>query len=133
MIRIATEQDADLVLRLVQNFNDKYYGIPLDPNKVLRWFQQHLSNGVVYLGQDSLIAGLVITDPVRPWEVLAETAWYAEGRDGQRLLRKFIQYGRDAGVDEVRMTTLNTTPVGVETLLSRMGFETVEKSHRLTL
>lgn len=133
MIREATARDSELVIELVHNFNDTYFGIPADSEKVERWFQQHLNAGVVYLGDRSIISGLFISDPVRNWDVLAETAWYAEGRDGLRLLRKFIQTARDREMDEVRMTTLNTTPVAALALLQRMGFEEIERSHRLAL
>jgi hypothetical protein len=133
VMRIAMQRDWREVRDKVHTFNDQYFGIPADDEKLYRWFEQHLSMGIIFLSDDGLITGLHISDPVRNWDVLAETAWYDPGRDGIRLLREFIDYGRECEVDEVRMTTLNTTPAGVLTLLNRMGFEEIERSHRLTL
>jgi L-amino acid N-acyltransferase YncA len=133
VIRVATLRDWNEVKEKVIAFNDQYFQIPVDVDKLNAWFLRHLDAGVVLLSEHGLISGLWISDPVRNWDVLAETAWYDTGRDGIRLLREFIEHGRDAGVQEVRMTTLNTTPAGAITLLQRMGFEEIERSHRLTL
>lgn len=132
-MRIAMQRDWREVRDKVHAFNDQFFHIPVDSEKLYRWFEQHLSMGIILLSDEGLITGLSISDPVRNWDVLAETAWYDTGRDGIRLLREFIEYGREIGADEVRMTTLNTTPAGVLTLLQRMGFEEIERSHRLTL
>jgi hypothetical protein len=133
MIREAGLRDWPEVSAKVFAFNDAYFHIPVNEDKLYGWFEQHVSTGVILLSAAGLIAGLRIVDPVRDWTVLAETAWYDTGRDGVRLLRDFIQVGRARHVDEVRMTTLNTTPPGVTKLLSKHGFEEIERSHRLIL
>lgn len=121
------------IYRLTKEFNDQYFGIPLNGEKLERWFELVVEHGVIYHTDGGYIAGLVVDDPVRDWTALVENAWYARDRSGLRLLRKFIQHGRDIGADEIRMTTLNTTPPGVLTLLGRTGFEEIERSHRLIL
>lgn len=133
MMRIAMQRDWREVRDKVRAFNDQFFGIPVDNDKLYHWFEQHLSMGIIFLSDEGLISGLRIMDPVRNWDVLAETAWYDTGRDGIRLIREFIDFAKECEVDEVRMTTLNTTPPGVLTLLARMGFEEIERSHRLTL
>lgn len=132
-IRTASLSDWDEVYTKVIAFNEKYYGLPVNAGKLHGWFEQHMDFGVIYLSDNGIISGLLIADPVRTWDVLAETAWYDTGRDGIRLLRKLIEYAKHTHADEIRMTTLNTTPTGVETLLARMGFSEKERSHSLLL
>lgn len=133
VIREATIDDYNIIEALSVNFNTRYYGIPLNTEKLRRWTKHVLDNGVIYLSKSGLIAGFIADDPIRDHTVLVENAWYSEDRTGVQLLRRFIQYGRDNGCDEVRMTTLNNTPARATALLSRMGFEEIEISHRLTL
>lgn len=133
MIRVATEDDWQEVRDKIAAFNEQYFDIPVELGRVSGWFMRHLRDGIVLLSENGLISGLWMQDPVRTWYALVETSWYDTGRDGVRLLREFISAAKMQGVNEVRMTTLNTTPVGVQTLLNRMGFEEIERSHRLTL
>jgi len=133
MIHLTTTADYPHIYRLTRRFNDHYFGIPINGDKLKRWFEFVVNNGVIYHTEAGFIAGFPVEDPVRDWTALVENAWYAEDRSGIRLLRAFIEHGREIGCDEVRMTTLNTTPAGVITLLNRMGFEEIESSHRLTL
>lgn len=134
-IRYALDTDEDWVevFDKVDAFNDQYFDIPVDIKRLNKWYHQHLENGIIVLSETGIISGLFVDDPVRDWKVLVETSWYDTGRSGLRLLRHFIKVGRVAKVDEVRMTTLNTTPPRVKALLKRMGFEEIEQSHRLTL
>ena len=136
MIRQADPHSADdfkIVRDLAHTFNDKHYGIHLNDDKLERWYAYMPQlGGVIYISDNGFIAGFPVADPVRDWTALVETSWYAEDRAGARLLRKFINYGRIIGADEVRMTTLTDTPAHAVALLQRWGFEEIERSHRLT-
>lgn len=131
MIRVATHEDIGFILSLALEFNHKHYDVPLDIERTTRSIEQLMEQGVIFLSERGLIAGAPVTDGFRDWTALVEFAWYATDNQGYRLLRAFIDYGQRIGADEVRMTTLNTTPVGAETLLSRTGFTPIETSHRL--
>lgn len=134
MIRQATSDDIPHLINLISRFNDEYYRVTVvNPQKLDRWLRANMENGVIYVTDTGFIAGLLVDDPMRDWTALVETGWYDTGRGGVRLLRRFIEFGETCGADEVRMTTLNTTPAGAMTLLTRMGFEEIERSHRLTL
>lgn len=131
-IRTATADDWDEVADKVLDFNNHYYGIPVDLDKLEHWFASHMQFGVILLSKRGFISGLFVDDPVRHWSALAETGWFDPGLDGVRLLDAFIALGKDK-VDEVRMTTLHTSPQSADRLLKRRGFETIEFSHRLLM
>ena len=133
MIRPGTWDDWSECLRMTLDFNSEFYGIPINEDKLAGWFERHINYGAIFFSQTGYIAGLPIMDPVRDWCVLMETGWYDTGKDGLRLLTALTDYARSISADEVRMTTLNTTPDGVDRLLARKGFVLREKSHSLIL
>lgn len=133
MIRKATQDDYQQIWEISLAFNTKHYDVPLDQDRFREWFDRHIAEGLTLLSDTGYISGLSVDDPVRNWTALVETAWYAEDGSGLRLLREFIRIGQKEFFDEVRMTTLRSTPARVLTLLERMGFEEFERSHRLIL
>lgn len=133
MIVQASSDDIPRIIDLVQEFNDAYFDVPLDLVKTLAWIELTLQEGVIYLSPGGFIGGMPVEDPCRGWTALVEFGWYATDRSGTQLLQSFINYAAAIGVDEVRMTTLSTTPPGVETLLGRYGFSPLETSHRLLI
>lgn len=129
-----TLDDMEFLIEKAQHFNDRYYGIPLNLDKLTQYLTGLIvaDQGVVLRTDTGAITGVHISDPCRDWEVLVETAWYSEGRDGLRLLAAFEERGMNLGVDEVRMTTLEVN-AGVEKVLTRRGYTRMETSHRLIL
>ncbi|WFG40930.1 hypothetical protein ParaMal1_00046 [Paracoccus phage ParMal1] len=129
-----TLDDMEFLIEKAQHFNDRYYGIPLNLDKLTQYLTGLIAadQGVVLRTETGAITGVHISDPCRDWEVLVETAWYSEGRDGLRLLAAFEDRGMNLGVDEVRMTTLEVN-AGVEKVLTRRGYTRMETSHRLIL
>ena len=133
-VRDCTMDDLSFLIEKAHSFNSRYYDIAINPKKL----EQHLTGlivseqGVVLRTDTGAITGVHVSDPCRDWEVLVETAWYSEGRDGLRLLAAFEQRGIDWGIDEVRMTTLEVNS-GVECVLKRRGYSVIETSHRLIL
>lgn len=114
-------------------FNAEYYDVPLDDDRTRRTTLQLLDTGVVFMSDGGFIAGAIVQDPFRQWEALVEFGWYATDSSGMRLLNKFVELGRESMLDEVRMTTLSTSPEGVNETLRRYGFNPIEVSHRLLL
>lgn len=133
-VRDCTLADLSFLLEKAHAFNSRYYGIPLNPEKLEQYLTGLIvaEQGVVLRTDTGAITGVNISDPCRDWEVLVETAWYSEGRDGLRLLAAFEQRGLEWGLDEVRMTTLEVNS-GVERVLKRRGYSVMETSHRLIL
>jgi hypothetical protein len=132
-MRQATLADVPVITGMVVEFTTAYSDMPACPDRTANWTTHIIKHGVIFLTDTGFIAGLPVMDPVRPWAALVETGWYAPGKDGLRLLRRFIQYAKDAELDEVRMSTLNTTPERALKLLEHMGFTLAERSHRLNL
>lgn len=133
-VRDCTLDDIPFLMEKAQHFNSRYYGIPLNLQKLRDYLVGLIVSevGVVLRTDTGAITGVHVPDPCRDWEVLVETAWYSEGRDGLRLLSAFESRGMELGVDEVRMTTLEVNP-GVQKVLSRRGYIVMETSHRLLL
>ena len=133
-VRRATSADFERMCELATEFNDAFYGVPLSKDKLRSWFDLHLATGVILMGDNSYISALIIADPMRDRTVLAETGWYAKDRSGAKLLLRLIQIAREVGAEEVRMTTLNTSPPEARDVLRRLGFEMDrECSHSLNL
>ena len=133
-VRDCTEDDLDFLIEKAFAFNALHFDIPLNPDKLVSYLTGLIASehGIVLRTDTGAITGVHISDPVRDWEVLVETAWYSEGRDGIRLLNEFEGRARLLGVDEVRMTTLEVNQ-GVAQVLARRGYKPIETSHRLTL
>lgn len=129
-----TLDDVPFLMEKVHQFNADYYDVPLNTKKA----RDHLvdvlvsEQGLVLRTSSGMIAGVFVSDPLRDWNVLVETAWYSEGRDGIKLLAEFERRAALAGVDEVRMTTLSVNS-GVDAVLKRRGYSSMETSHRLIL
>lgn len=114
-------------------FNAEYFDVPVNTEKLFNWFEHHLGRGIIFLSEHGLLTALNVEDPVRDWQAAVETAWYDKGRDGLRLLDALVNASKEAGFNEVRMTTLNTTPPGILKVLERKGFTEIERSHRLLI
>ena len=133
-VRDCTMDDLSFLIEKAHSFNSRYYDIAINPEKLEQYLTGLIvsEQGVVMRTDTGAITGVHVSDPCRDWEVLVETAWYSEGRDGLRLLAAFEQRGIDWGIDEVRMTTLEVNS-GVERVLKRRGYSVIETSHRLIL
>ena len=130
-IRRATTDNEEDLYEMVLAFNAEYFGIPINPEKLEQWVQLHLQAGIILMSEDGFISGLYVPDPLRDHNVLLESGWFSRDNHGARLLLKFINHAREIGVDEVRMTTLSTSPEAANQMLTRLGFEPVETSWRL--
>ncbi len=132
MIRLAGLDDLDFIMRHATEFNKSYVGIPLNESKTRAWITRNIVCGVALVSDTGFICGLFVDDPCRDYTALVETGWYDTGRSGMKLLNEFIKHGKEHGVQEVRMTTLGTSPEYVNHVLGSRGFELVERSYRLT-
>ena len=133
-VRSCTLSDLDWLKAKATAFNNTHFDIPLCENKLHAYLTALIVNpmGVALRSDTGAIVGVLTEDPLRNWEVLVETAWYSEGTDGVRLLKAFETIGLEAGVDEIRMTTLQKNNI-VGQLLKKRGYVPIETSHRLIL
>lgn len=134
MIRIATQDDRLHVIRLGIEFNDLHYDVPVSDHKLNDWWNLHTERGVILCSDTGYLSALIVPDPIRDWTALVETAWYdTNPANGVALLKAAAKHGRTLFCDEMRMTTLTTTPARAVYLLQRLGYEEIERSHRLIL
>ena len=131
MIKKATMQDFDHILALTQEFNNEYYPTPLNLDKTAIIITHMIEHGVVFVSDKGYIGGMVVPDMFRDSLALVEFGWFAKDSSGIRLLDKFIQAGRDSHVDEIRMTTLASSPAIATRILERKGFNLIESSYKL--
>lgn len=131
-VRDCTLEDLDWLCEMTDRFNDKHFDVPVAPHKVHEVHRKLILDGVSLRTDDAAIVGVVYEDLWRDWSVLVELGWYSEGRGGLHVLKAFENRGRELGVDEVRMSTLDKAPVPAR-LLARRGYTPIETSHRLML
>ncbi len=128
MIRRATLEDMGRILPMAIEFNDEYYGIPLNMVKTIEVITRIIEEGEAFISDGGFIGALYTEDLIRDWTVLQEVAWYATDHSGMQLLDHLIWAG-DA-VDEVRLSTLSTSSPILGKLLKRKGFAPFETSYR---
>ncbi len=132
-VRRAEFEDVEYILEMAYRFNERFFDLPLNEDKTRAMIEHTIEMHVAFISRFGFIGALIVDDPVRDHVVLVETAWYAEGREGLHLLNALITEGRRLCCDEVRMTTLNTSPAAATAILSKKGFAPLETSHRLML
>ncbi len=133
MIRRAEDTEVDFahIFGMASDFNADYYDVPLNEHKFRTWYSYVVDRGVIFFTDASFIAGFPFEDPIRDYTIMFENGWYSQDNSGLRLLKEFIKYGKDLGVDEVRVCTMNTSGERVNRILNRMGFLEIERSLRL--
>ncbi len=133
MIRRARISDVQAILPMAIEFNDKYFGIPLNLVKTCEVICYIIEEETAFITPGGFIGGIVTEDLIRDWTVLQEVAWYSTDRTGIQLLDYFILEGRRMEVDEVRVCHLETSSPLVGKLLKRRGFGPLETSYRLEI
>jgi N-acetylglutamate synthase-like GNAT family acetyltransferase len=130
-IRKAELSDMTNILRLIERFNDEYFGIPINTYKTIEMVSWIIEDGVGLLSERGFIGGVFVNDLIRDWTILQELGWYSEDKSGIKLLDAFIAAGKEAHVNEVRVCTLETSSPIAGRILQRKGFAPLETSYRL--
>lgn len=133
-MRHLQEEDLDWLVDLTKEFNDKYYRIPLDLNKTRRalWHIITDDTGVGFRTDNGAIVGTIEDDPFRNYCALQERGWFSTDRTGIQLLKRFTDYGKELGVNEIRMGTLEANKRAGKILL-KYGYVPIETSYGLRL
>ena len=131
MIKKATMQDLDRIVALTVEFNENYYGRPLNLDKTKTMIEHMINHGIVFVSDAGYIGGMLVPDMFRDDLALVEFGWFAKDSSGIRLLDKFIKAGKDMHVDEIRMCTMSTSPAIATRILERKGFNLTESSYKL--
>lgn len=131
LVRRAALEDMPRIMELIQEFNDNYHDVPINPAKAIAVSAWIIEDGVGFISDSGFIGGVVADDLLRDWTVLHELGWFSKDRSGTKLLDAFITAGFELGVNEVRVCALETSSPIVGRLLQRKGFAPLEVSYRL--
>ena len=132
MIRKATITDIPELLEMGKKFHAAS-GQPFEFNEdavgSLLIDMMLLPDGVVFRSDAGLVGGKIAPAYCDPdWRVAIELFWWAEDRQGLKLLRAFEAWAKDNEANEVRMTTLPALP-SADAIVRRFGYEPSEISY----
>jgi len=132
MIRHAETSDLPRILEMGLKFHDAG-GVkaPYSKDATARTVQGLIDSpdGVVLVSETGMIGGAVMAAYCSDsWKIAVELFWWAEDRQGLKLLRGFEQWAASAGANEIRMTTIHSLD-GADRILSRRGYAPSEISH----
>lgn len=86
-------------------------------------------DGAVFITEGGMIGGVIAPAYcTTEWKMAVELFWWAEDRQGIRLLGEFERWAAEKGANEVRMTTLSGLEAA-ERILERRGYAPREISH----
>ncbi len=88
--------------------------------------------GAVFRSDKGVIMGALTPSYCAPdWKMAVEMAWWAEDGKGLALLKRFEEWARDTGANEIRMTSLaNLAEDRVRKIFERAGYAPAEISFR---
>jgi len=69
------------------------------------------ADGGLFTSPKGMLGGVIAPGWCAPdWTAAVELFWWAEDGQGLRLLRRFEEWAKDRGANEIRMTTLAAMP-----------------------
>lgn len=114
MIRAATVDDIPRLAEMGRKFHaaaQMGFGFDLDAVSGLLGRMIEAPEAVVLTSGGGGIGGVLTPAYCDPkWIQAVELFWWAEDRQGLRLLREFEAWAEAKGANEIRMTTLSTIP-----------------------
>jgi N-acetylglutamate synthase-like GNAT family acetyltransferase len=138
MIRQATIEDAEYIMHLAVTFS-KQYGVPRPSDKAAAMLNECIYNGSVFVEDRNgvilgCMVGHVMPHPFMDYTVLATLFFYSVGYEGLKMIRRFIQYGREQGVDAINASThAKVNSERDRRLMTLLGFEATEVGWHLNL
>lgn len=139
MIRPAEfPRDLVAVIALAREFGAGYAEFPVSEEKTRYMMAGLLDTGVCFIAEEDgvpkgAIVGSVIEHPFFEARFLVEVGWYASPRYAYALLRKFVDAGKNLGVNSITASTLNNSPKAASVLLQRVGMTQAEQVWQMKL
>ena len=124
MIRRAVESDLPDILLMMGKFH-KASNLPydLDFSACGDIMADMMKHGFVARSESGFICGVIMNSPLNPrWKVAKEFLWWSEGKDGMKLLKKFRDWARGMGADEIQLSCPPDVD-RVRNVYSRFGIE----------
>lgn len=131
MIRPATESDIPALVAMGQKFSEAA-GTPFDKGDVAEFVSALIGseNGAVFVTDGGMIGGVLSPAySCKSWLMAVELFWWAEDRQGIRLLKAFEEWAASRGASEIRMTTLAAID-GPQKIMARRGYAPIEISYQ---
>lgn len=132
MIREATEADLAAVIDMGRKFHAAAkVQAPYSEAATKRTLRHLMASpeGVLLVSDSGMIGGGIAPAYCADnWKIAVEMFWWAEDRQGLRLLKAFEDWAVGQGVNEIRMTTIEGLD-GAGRILERKGYRPTEISH----
>jgi len=131
MIREANYFDIPKIVRLAEEFAEEskvreVVGFDKEAIKTLATNLINDDNGIVLVGQDSLLAGIVSPHPFNPEvKVFIEFMWRAKDKEGLALLKEAEKLAKEKGAKLSTMMGLSSMP-DITKLYNRLGYVQTE-------
>lgn len=131
MIRAATLDDIPAVLVMGKAFADEAgvtakVGWDDDTVTVLLTHLVESPDGVLFVGDNGMIGGLVFPHPFSGKLVFQELFWRAHGGEGLKLLKVAEDYAASRGAERSIMIGIDTMP-SIDRLYARLNYEPMER------
>lgn len=131
MIRAATLDDIPAVLVMGKAFADEAgvtakVGWDDDTVAVLLTHLVESPDGVLFVGDNGMIGGLVFPHPFSGKLVFQELFWRAHGGEGLKLLKVAEDYAASRGAERSIMIGIDTMP-SIDRLYARLNYEPMER------
>lgn len=132
MIREAIEADIPQLVDMARKFHDASNQFAPFSEAASTGLAQNLMaspDGVIFITDAGMIGGML--GPAycaEGWNFAVELFWWAEDRNGLRLLKAFEDWAKSKNANEVRMTTL-TNLGAADKILRKRGYQPLEISY----
>jgi len=83
-------------------------------------------DGVLFVGDNGMIGGLVFPHPFSGTKVFQELFWRSHGGEGLKLLKAAEDYAREQGATRSIMIGIDTMP-SIDRLYARLNYEPMER------
>ena len=139
MIRSATRDDANEILAIARSFSETYNTPAPNADRALPLLHECIHNGHVFVSDtdwclDGVIVGMPLPHPFMDYTVLSCLFIHSFGRNGTALIRRFIQHGKELGVDAINASThAQVNSERDRRLMTLLGFKATEVGWHLNL
>lgn len=132
-VRLAERRDIPLLVEMARAFHGQspYADLPFNSVAIMDSLRNmiHLPNFVILMTDTAAIGGFVVTDLRVNTTVAQEEFWYSQGgRDGVRLIKAFMKWGKSKSATHLSMVSLPDSPA-VCGFYKRVGLSPVEVRH----
>lgn len=132
MIRKAVHDDLDRIVSMGRSFHaySPWSNVPLDSQSLREFLAKIIDSGVILLGENGMIGGIMNPLYFNPsYVVAAELFWWAES-GGRELMKAFEEWGAENGAYGYQFSALHDEKSErMDALFNRAGYRKVEAGY----